>query len=530
MSHIKYANWKNAKWATVFFLATAGVLFCVVAQSTPEIASRKVLLGFPVALCAIGCILLVRIISEEESGKFSHTKTVQHLFLVIYVCGGLLAMAAMPLGSGYDEGEHFMRAYQVLQGAETIRSPEGTTKGTDSLGAMLADNSRPTVFDVYQPDITFPVLIDSMDADHVDSSAQQYYGFFNTVLYTPLTYAPYYPGMIAVGLSSSNSLAIAYGGRFSAWLIFGIILFFAIGRFPYGKEVAALVCLLPSTIMFCVCWSGDGLVFVASLFLLAEVLRARASLKRLSWLNIVGCWVLVLLVGLCKMAYMPICLLILLIPKRCYKTRASYAINVLGCAAVGLTLSLLWMYSATALESGVSYVNNANSGEQLRFVLANVPFFVSACVLTVLDSTLPWLAGLVGSSVVQHSALLGLSSAIVGIVFIVVATLDAKHRRGQIDICAKVSLTIIVFLVCGLIFAGEYITFTSVGASRVEGVQARYFIPLLMPAIMALRPSRRVDSAESPEPAEPALDFRVLWELELCALVVEFSVVMVSVW
>lgn len=60
----------------------------------------------------------------------------------------------------------------------------------------------------------------------------------------------------------------------------------------------------------------------------------------------------------------------------------------------------------------------------------------------------------------------------------------------RMDPFAKIMLAGISILVFGLIFVTLYGQWTAYGYDKILGVQGRYFLPLLLPVVLALKPKR----------------------------------------
>ena len=55
----------------------------------------------------------------------------------------------------------------------------------------------------------------------------------------------------------------------------------------------------------------------------------------------------------------------------------------------------------------------------------------------------------------------------------------------------RLSFLISSLLLIGMIWGALYISFTAVGAEKIDGVQGRYFVLLLLPLIMCLSQSKK---------------------------------------
>jgi uncharacterized membrane protein len=65
-----------------------------------------------------------------------------------------------------------------------------------------------------------------------------------------------------------------------------------------------------------------------------------------------------------------------------------------------------------------------------------------------------------------------------------------EDRKYVLEKRWKVLLGIMAFGVASLVWTGLYITFTSVGANYISGVQGRYYIPFILPLMFVFKNSK----------------------------------------
>ena len=82
----------------------------------------------------------------------------------------------------------------------------------------------------------------------------------------------------------------------------------------------------------------------------------------------------------------------------------------------------------------------------------------------------------------------------------------------RLDLPVKSILGGVSLLVFALIFVTLYGQWTAYGYDKILGVQGRYFLPLLFPLILALKPKRFVEGAGE----TPWGLFLGAWSIDLC--------------
>lgn len=67
----------------------------------------------------------------------------------------------------------------------------------------------------------------------------------------------------------------------------------------------------------------------------------------------------------------------------------------------------------------------------------------------------------------------------------------SKERGYHLFLRYKILLGIMVFGMMSIVWTSMYASYTAVGATHIKGVQARYYIPFLMPLFLLLRSRKR---------------------------------------
>ena len=131
-------------------------------------------------------------------------------------------------------------------------------------------------------------------------------------------------------------------------LMFGLFFFFAIRLTPVGKNFLVLLGLVPVNIQSANSMSADALALALTVALAAFVLAMRYKQKEvMSRRQLIWMYVLTGFLCLCKVVYMPFCLLLFLIPKERFKSRKNYWFHVVCAGTVILILSFGWLVIAS---------------------------------------------------------------------------------------------------------------------------------------------------------------------------------------
>ena len=193
-------------------------------------------------------------------------------------------------------------------------------------------------------------------------------------------------------------------------------------------------------------------------------------------------FILVLLVGLIKVPYVLFVFLILIVPRDNFKNNKYFSLSLI-LPFIILMICCLWRLFYTSGQLFYSYrgdyflTSNINTSAQLHFLFSNP---ISALkVLSNIILTIP--SDCIGFFKFYHGVWLdcifpiSIMYTVFFIFFSFIYPIDVKLNKKA---------RLIIFIIVSLIFLGlnmvQYLSWTPVGLFNVEGMQSRYYIPLLL--------------------------------------------------
>ena len=458
------------------------------------------------AIFVLGCaavnLLLFLLLNRE---KVSYVK----VFLLLYGALGAVYLGVIPFSMVPDESIHYFRAYEIADGnfISDITDAEGHAAYLISYPWEWEDTKDHliTQYEVKEQ----MGLTESPENDTGHS-------FNATALYSPLSYLPQSLGIAAAKIFTNKVWVLFLAGRLCNFAAIGALMAFAVHLMPYGKKYLILTALIPMNLHECISLAPDGMVTALVFLMIAFVLYLRERGKEpLNLRQLVLLYVMAVAISLYKIVYLPFCLLYFLIPREQFGSRKRYFVHVGGMMAAVLVFLGSWM----RISSRYLFPFNAgvDSGQQTHYILTR-PFSYAGVVLntligkatyyfdTMLGTRLGWL------NVDVDRILLYLFA------FVAVAALarDAV-RRERAD---RPFVWLTVFILCStvlLVLTSLYVEWTAVQAPMVEGVQGRYFIPLLLPLCLAVAGRR---STEREVEERDRLDLTLALLLNICVLAI----------
>jgi len=304
-------------------------------------------------------------------------------------------------------------------------------------------------------------------------------GFISEQLYLYLPQAIGFTIARLLGIGMYPMLQLA---RMLSYAVFVAVMFFIIRKIPFGKLVFLISALISTIIVHTVSLSRDTMIICMSFYITATAIRmayAEEKPKKNDWIKLA---VVSSLLAPCKMIYLPVSCLFLLVVYRRYicdaGDKAKKMIRQIigyGIAAV-LVFTLLNLRTIRGIlfDSSVSVYNTASYS--IGYMLAH-----PVQMLSVLANTLRTQFGSYLVNAVQLFDIdLGCNDGMTIIIFVLLALgccgVDAKdYSLMKIERCFMLLVSTGVFFLTAL----ASLRWTPMGSDMIVGLQGRYLTPVL---------------------------------------------------
>ncbi len=424
-------------------------------------------------------------------------------FLVVFLLGGAAFIAVTPPGLNPDEPAHVFRAYQVAHGglvADEARGIEGISDG-DPGGYV--PTAWPRLFDDAHFTRGFDDPTSFRDLDWAalgsihDDGDRAWQTFTNTVQYPPVAYVPQVVALRIGEALDMGVLAQLELGRALGLLVVAGLLLAAALLAPVGRLLFFVVGLLPSVVAQAASFSADGVTI--GLCVLATALALRWALREGApgwwrWVVLGGLFVAVALV---KPTYAPLAVIVAAIPvlNRAARRPASL-VSAAAVVAVAGVVTLGWLRATSWVTQGVNPLNDPAT--QKTFLLHHPFVFVKAVFRSLfLDypTGLTTEKGEIWRGVFGAFAWLRAPLPMVFVLLLTVAlvlallTVEPRERdaveRLRTGVLWRVAVGVGALVAVLGVCLALYVYYTVNEGQWLQGLQGRYFLPVL-PALLLL--------------------------------------------
>lgn len=271
---------------------------------------------------------------------------------------------------------------------------------------------------------------------------------------------------------------MAYGARIINMIVSIVLLYLAIKIMPFGKRGMLFSMCFPIAIEGFTSMSPDALTISISYLFTAYVLNIVFNKeKQIKRTDIFILTILSILIALCKIVYLPLVGLLLLIPRNKFETKKGHFLTVGIIMLVAIIANLVWLkISSTYL----ALYREGNSVDQLAILLNGPIAYLQRVLGTMNEYGGVYTYSLLGKELgwnefAQMGALL---PTVVGIVYMYINATDNTLKK-RLSKYQNIIILLIVLAIIGLIFTSLYLQWNEPTNQAIEGIQGRYFIPII---------------------------------------------------
>ena len=358
-------------------------------------------------------------------------------------------------------------------------------------------------------EVTLAKRVDDTKIELVENPAlSNYYIVFNELLQgvqddslvitntTANTYAPifvYLPAVLGTTLArllGFGSIAMLMLARWCNLAFFAVCVWWCMKKLPFGKMALAVIALFPMTIQQCNSFSYDAVItsilFLFSTYIICMTYEDKPI--KISDAAIVSVLSGLLVYGKSGV-YLPVCLAALLIPTKkfgCLWKKLAAAGSLMGIAMLSYinrnsgTVTQVMATTAETSAVGATAGNAVSMGYTVGFFLQNPWKLIQMLCNTVADKSEFYLESIVGQKMGWVEIEISRVIFVGFLVLFMISMLKVRGEKQYVTSGQKWWISIVCLLSAGMILMGMLLTWTPFGHVSIEGVQGRYFTPLLL--------------------------------------------------
>lgn len=421
-------------------------------------------------------------------------------FLPILLLLGLCYQILIPVGGAPDESWHIDTAYKYSNymmmvpstgNVQTLYKRECDAQQSDLLGNNVETNS---FWQLLENTFVRPDNTELIEVGYVDAS-----GNAPGIVYFPMALG------ITIGRLLGLSGMLTYIlGRYLAFVCSAVLMYAAILIAPYGKNVIALISVLPITIQQCGSASYDALLIGAGMFYTACCLRVMEKDSRRK--DIIPAAISGLLIVITKGGvYSP--LLIFLIyalyqrnAKKEKKGLSKRTIILLLVGAALLVAGIIFIYKDIFAAMNVAdrtSVSTERTYYTISYFISNPTELVCIYWNTLIHNSDDYVLGLMGGKLGWNSIELNWFF-VLPLVLVMLLFANVENDKMNLQYKKRVVFLVPCVLSYVAILLALLLAYTRFGNVVVKGVQGRYFLPFAaMLFIMTENRMVNVDKAAS---------------------------------
>ena len=283
-------------------------------------------------------------------------------YLLLAIPIGIIMVFVTPLGRIPDEVNHARKSAAISQG-NIFCPPDENGISRDMLNTKLNELVSITIenYEEYFEKLNLTETDEKIDME------------FTMATYAPICHTPQAIGMFLTRILGFGVSVQCFAARIVNMLFAVFLTYMAIKFIPLKKQLVFFLGLLPVTIMEYASMSSDALAISSCIFYISYILYLKydENKTKINKKDISILIAMTIIVSLCKIVYIPLTLLLFILPKEKFSSIKEKNIFTITTFASAIILNIIWLIYAAQYLTEVN--PGVNSGEQIKYILTN-PF------------------------------------------------------------------------------------------------------------------------------------------------------------
>ena len=414
---------------------------------------------------------------KDRANNLSLSRVEVSLLLILLIFG-IPMIVLIPPGAGYDEEDHLVRVWE-LSASSFIP------------GQLSPQELRyPTVFrDFAYRQQGSTGVINSEFWGSFARAALYERGFVRREIDTKSVYSPalLLPQAITMRFFGRGmdlpALPVFYACRLAGLLSYLSLTWLASRQMPFGKWILLILAVSPMALFQAATLTPDAISNGIGFLFIAGCLRL-AQLQEIGWSDVGKFVLLIFLLFLAKLNLIPLLLLpFLLIPPSRFRAGSLYVFLLAITLVLFLTEVAGWNWVASR-NFGSLLLTEADPKAQLLYILGHPFAFFQMLLRDLFTNGAVYFQGWING----YGYYYWMPPQIVAVLYLVSLVAAVLMDSTARQVPQSTRLVLILVFVAGYIatITSIYLSYASVGAGQVSGVQGRYLIPLALPLLLTL--------------------------------------------
>ena len=408
---------------------------------------------------------------------------IEKAFLTLGLIIGMAYVLVLPVGRAPDEESHFFRAYELSTGHLVSEvTEEGSIGSTESSDIEIIRQFK-------ENNVKYSELLGY--SNFYPNEEKQSFITTSAYSYNLFSYLPQIIGIWIGRILHLPFIMTTYLAKLFNLLACLIILYYCIKHIPFLKEIAFMLAFLPITMQAMTSFSPDGLVIATATALISFVLYSTYSLKNLfSNKHYALMFIICLFLSMSKIAYAPLCLLLFAIPRERFGSIQKKLVSIISMGAIIFLILIIWLILAPSMQSV------SDSSAQISTIIGN-PFKYIAIVIHSLSTNANlYLSGFFGGYLEWFNVVLSPLYIFATFTIFIILCRDAYQKYTVTKTLKTIAISVSLLLVL-ITFTTMFIQWTKVGETVIDGVQGRYFLPIMLLIPIWFLPTTNRSSSKS---------------------------------
>ena len=292
---------------------------------------------------------------------------------------------------------------------------------------------------------------------------------------TPISYIPQVIGVLIGRVLQLSPMIILYLGRLTNLLAYIALVFMAIKIMPSEKWklIIMMIALFPMSMNLAATVSPDTVILGTTLLAISYAMHLKFETKEITYKHIILLGILCMIPTVCKIVYFPLCLLVLLLPHEKFESKTK---RILSWVIIFAIVFIPYLVLNRIVSLGdYEIAIRTNMTEQILFTLSSIPRDFITLINTIYVEFSDYFFEMIGG----WNTIQILSIVLFIMLLIAMYKTEENEKKLTFTKTDKVICWVIFIIEVLGVVAAMYLGWTQAQQTVVEGVQGRYFLPII---------------------------------------------------